>query len=170
MDGPCPRDAGTFCVYRRGPCCFRARPELSTSHPGKLGRSLGNEYIYIDPILFYMAGKYYFVHVLSVHPFPQDRALTTSSTVIAKIGPEIVLSNGVSHYQVLRTQDIIGPSEFASTVEPEMVFEISIILRQKLPSFLENRKTCPRCRHINLKDIADNSWIEWKVPGYFYPC
>ena len=57
---------------------------------------------------------------------------------------------------------MIGPSEFASTVEPGMVLEMSIVLRQKIP-FQDNKETCPRCGHFNLNVTANSGWIEWKV-------
>jgi hypothetical protein len=43
---------------------------------------------------------------------------------------------------------IINPSEFASKVEPGMVLEMSIVLRQT-NAHSYNEKKCPRCGHVN---------------------
>ena len=64
---------------------------------------------------------------------------------------------------------IINPSEFASIVEPGMVLEISIVLRQNA-TFEEHEEKCPRCGHVNLNMKALDGWIERKVTLYFYPC
>jgi hypothetical protein len=60
--------------------------------------------------------------------------------------------------------EVISPSEFASTVEPGMVLEMNIILR-KQSDFQANKEKCPRpqCRHINLNVTATHGWIEWQV-------
>jgi hypothetical protein len=67
-------------------------------------------------------------------------------------------------YHVLRAEDsqVINPSELASTVEPGMVIEMSIILRQKF-AIGDNEKACPRCRYINSSRKLINGWIEWQV-------
>jgi hypothetical protein len=71
-------------------------------------------------------------------------------------------------YEVMRAQDsrIIVPSKLASTVEPGMVLEISIFLRQNATAQNDKMK-CPRCRYINLNAC---DWIRWKVPLSFYTC
>jgi hypothetical protein len=56
----------------------------------------------------------------------------------------------------------VAPAEFASTVEPGMALEMSIVLRQK-DSFQDNGKTCPRCGHISVSVKPYNGWIEWQV-------
>jgi hypothetical protein len=67
-------------------------------------------------------------------------------------------------YQMIRAADsqTIDPSEFASTVAPEMKFEMSIILR-KTTVFQNNQKKCPRCHYGNHHVPAASGWIEWKV-------
>jgi len=64
-------------------------------------------------------------------------------------------------YEVIHSDDghIIEASEFASTVQPGMVLEIGIILRQGEA----NKKKCPRCYHINRHVALTSGWIEWKV-------
>jgi hypothetical protein len=67
-------------------------------------------------------------------------------------------------YEVLRTEDhqIISPSELASTVQPGMKLEITIVLRPDT-AFQDTKDKCPRCRHINLNVTPDRGWIQWKV-------
>ena len=71
-------------------------------------------------------------------------------------------------YEVIRAQDsqIIDPSELATTVEPGMVLEISIFLRQNM-ALQDDKTKCLRCGHIN-PDAHD--WIHWKVPLNYRPC
>ena len=66
-------------------------------------------------------------------------------------------------YHVLRTQDsqIIPPEELASSVEPGMVMEMSIIMRQTLTVDDKKRKTCPRCQYVNSSAGTGDCWIEW---------
>ena len=61
----------------------------------------------------------------------------------------------------------IGPTEFAREVNPGMILEMSIVLRQRTTY---NRETCPRCHHINLSLATHNGWIEWQVILRFYTC
>jgi hypothetical protein len=65
---------------------------------------------------------------------------------------------------MIRTADnqTIDPSEFASTVAPEMKYEMSIILR-KTTAIQGNRGKCPRCHYVNSHAPAANGWIEWQV-------
>ncbi|KIM81318.1 hypothetical protein PILCRDRAFT_507981 [Piloderma croceum F 1598] len=67
-------------------------------------------------------------------------------------------------YQMIRAADnqTIDPSEFASTIAPEMKFEMSIILR-KMTAFQKNRGKCPQCHFVNSHVPAAHGWIEWKV-------
>ena len=62
-------------------------------------------------------------------------------------------------YQVLRAEDsqVIGPSEFATTVKSGMVLELSIVMHQTT-SYQEE---CPRCGHINSGLIASEAWVVW---------
>lgn len=64
-------------------------------------------------------------------------------------------------YQIIRAEGsrVIGPSAFARTVEPGMVLEISIILRQATAF----QKDCPRCGRVNSTVTANGGWIEWQV-------
>lgn len=57
----------------------------------------------------------------------------------------------------------IGHSEFANTVKPGMVLEMSIVLRQPA-AFQDNKQKCPRCHHVNLNVTTTSGWIDWKVP------
>ena len=61
---------------------------------------------------------------------------------------------------------IIRRSEFASTVQPGMTVEMSIILRQD-KAFQDNKQKCPRCHHLNRHAADAGGWIEWKVPFTF---
>ena len=65
-------------------------------------------------------------------------------------------------YEVIRPEDgqIISRSDLATAVEPGMVLEISIILRQN-KTYQDNAKKCPRCNYINYNATGD--WILWKV-------
>jgi hypothetical protein len=65
---------------------------------------------------------------------------------------------------VIRPDDgrIISRSEFAGTVLPGMVLELSIIVRRD-ETFKDNKDKCPRCSHINQHATITNGWIEWKV-------
>jgi len=67
-------------------------------------------------------------------------------------------------YEVIRPDDghIIDASEFASTVQPGMVLEISITLWQG-EAICNHKKKCPRCYHINQHTAIARGWIEWKV-------
>jgi hypothetical protein len=56
----------------------------------------------------------------------------------------------------------ISRSEFASMVEPGMIVELSIVVRQRL-AFQEDTEKCPRCDFVNLNVAAHNGWIEWQV-------
>jgi hypothetical protein len=67
-------------------------------------------------------------------------------------------------YQIIRGEDsqTIDPLEFAGTVEPGMIVEMSIVLREK--TALKNKMgKCPRCQHTNSTVTAAHGWIEWKV-------
>jgi hypothetical protein len=68
-------------------------------------------------------------------------------------------------YEVLRAEDshMINRSEFAKTVEPGMVLEMSIVMRQAT-AFKDSKEKCPRCHHINVNATVAGGWIEWKVP------
>jgi hypothetical protein len=67
-------------------------------------------------------------------------------------------------YEVINAEDgqVVQPSEFVSAITPEMVLEISIILRQD-ERFQYGKQKCPRCNNINLDATVKNGWIEWKV-------
>ena len=69
------------------------------------------------------------------------------------------------NYEVIHGHNnkTISPFEFANTVEPGMVLEMSIILRQHEP-FQDNKEKCPRCHHINLNATVTSGWINWDVP------
>lgn len=71
-------------------------------------------------------------------------------------------------YQVLRARDsqMIHRSEIASTVKPEMVLEMSIVMRQSA-ALHDNRGKCPQCRHMNLCAKETSGWVEWCVPLHF---
>jgi hypothetical protein len=71
-------------------------------------------------------------------------------------------------YQVLRAEDsqMINRSEFARMVEPGMLLEMTIVMRQNT-AFHENKGKCPRCRHMNLNATITNGWIEWHVSVQF---
>jgi len=72
-------------------------------------------------------------------------------------------------YEVIRPYDgqIICPSEFASTVQPGMVLEISIILRRH-EAFQDIKETCPRCCLIMGNATVANGWIDCtKCGGQF---
>jgi hypothetical protein len=62
----------------------------------------------------------------------------------------------------------IDPSEFASTIAPEMKFEMSIILR-KMTALQKNRGKCPQCHLVNSHVPAAHGWIKWKV-FISFPC
>jgi hypothetical protein len=64
-------------------------------------------------------------------------------------------------YEVIRGEDnqIIAPSDLARMVEPGMVLEISIFLRENTADEIDKSK-CLRCGHIN-SDVC--GWIQWKV-------
>ena len=62
-------------------------------------------------------------------------------------------------YQILRADDSrIKRSEFSSTVQPEMVLEMSIIVRQST-DFQNNKEFCPRCRYINSNAAVTDGWV-----------
>jgi hypothetical protein len=54
---------------------------------------------------------------------------------------------------------MIKRSEFSSTVQPEMVLEMSIIVRQST-DFQNNKEIYLRCRYINSNAAVTNGWIE----------
>ena len=62
---------------------------------------------------------------------------------------------------------VIKRSDLASVVEPGMILEMTIVLRQNLTFQIVNEK-CPRCGHINAKSVINSSWIEWKVVLTFF--
>lgn len=66
-------------------------------------------------------------------------------------------------YQMVLSEDgtTMETSVFATTVEPGMVLEMSIVvsLADEIP------KQCPKCQCTD-PGIADGAWIEWKV--YLY--
>jgi hypothetical protein len=67
-------------------------------------------------------------------------------------------------YNVIETEGYkrIGPTEFARDVNPGVVLEMSIILRQRSASKSETCDiACPRCHHNNLTLDTHNGWIEW---------
>jgi hypothetical protein len=68
-------------------------------------------------------------------------------------------------YKVIRagSGEIIDPSDFPKTIMPGMMLEMSIVVRKEA-SFQDNKKKCPRCRHINMT-VPDDGWMEWKVPS-----
>jgi hypothetical protein len=65
---------------------------------------------------------------------------------------------------VLRRLDssLIHPSEFAHEIEPDMVLEISIILRREA-TLQDNVHLCPRCNQINSDNEVYQGWTKWKV-------
>lgn len=58
----------------------------------------------------------------------------------------------------------INPEDFARTVEPGMVLEMSIILRQRTAY----QQICPRCKHTNRS--MNKGWIKWQVPANYSIC
>jgi len=66
---------------------------------------------------------------------------------------------------VIRAEDnqIVDPGELASTAEPGLKLEMSIVLRQGT-TFQDAKEKCPRCLHMNLDATVDHGWIQWKVP------
>jgi hypothetical protein len=64
-------------------------------------------------------------------------------------------------YEVIRPGDgqVISRSDFASTVKPGMILELSIILRRDF----QDNKECPRCYHINRFANISGGWIEWQM-------
>ena len=61
----------------------------------------------------------------------------------------------------MRAEDgqIISPSELASTVQPGMQLEMSIVMRRGM----DDQKKCPRCHQINSQAPVNSGWIEWRV-------
>jgi hypothetical protein len=53
-------------------------------------------------------------------------------------------------YQMIRTKDsrTIDPFEFAGVVEPDMMFEMSIVLRRRM-AFQDNKGKWPKCAYVN---------------------
>ena len=73
-------------------------------------------------------------------------------------------------YGVLRAGDCqtINRSEIASTVEPDMVLEMSIIVHQSTGQ--DNKGKCPSCCHNNLNATVTSGWTKWQVLFYVvYP-
>jgi hypothetical protein len=70
-------------------------------------------------------------------------------------------------YQVHRAEDrrTISRSKIASAVEPEMVLEMSIIIRHT--AIEKKAGECPKCHYNNLDVTMTNGWIEWQVPLHF---
>ena len=68
-------------------------------------------------------------------------------------------------YRVIRAEDngTIDPSEFARTIKPGVVLEMSIVLRKKT-SFPDKKQVCPRCDTVSLNVATHHGWIDWKVP------
>ena len=71
-------------------------------------------------------------------------------------------------YEVIRPEDsqTISPSKFAGSVEPGMVLELSVILRQD-EALQDNKNKCPRCHFTNRNATFNHGWIEWKVILHF---
>jgi hypothetical protein len=67
-------------------------------------------------------------------------------------------------YHVLQTRDsqIIRPADFASSIEPGMALEMSIILRKGM-TFQDSRKNCPRCSSDHTSAAGSDGWVEWLV-------
>jgi hypothetical protein len=67
-------------------------------------------------------------------------------------------------YQVLRAEDsrMINRSEFHNTIKPDMILEMTIVMREST-TLEENRGKCPRCYYANFNPAVSNGWIEWKV-------
>jgi hypothetical protein len=70
-------------------------------------------------------------------------------------------------YEVLHAKDnqIIDPSEFASTVEPGMKLEMSIVMRQSTA----DQTRCPRCGYFNSQVAVCDGWIDWQVFPNLHP-
>jgi len=82
-----------------------------------------------------------------------------SLMAFAKIALDLASLNGM-----IRAEDsqIIDRSKFATAVEPEMILEMSIVMRERTVG-LDNEKKCIRCGHLNSIVVPDNGWIEWQV-------
>ena len=67
-------------------------------------------------------------------------------------------------YEVIRSDgQVVDRSDFASTLEPGIVVEMSIILHRDEP-MEDSKGRCPRCKYINRSaSTAGGGWIEWKV-------
>jgi hypothetical protein len=68
------------------------------------------------------------------------------------------------NYQVLsaKNSQTVNQSEIASTVEPGMVLEMTIIMREST-AIQDIQGKCPRCQHINLHSNGNNGWVVWQV-------
>ena len=65
-------------------------------------------------------------------------------------------------YEVIRSDgQVVDCSDFASTLKPGIVVEMSIILHRDEP-MEDSKGQCPRCKYVNRS--ASTGWIEWKVP------
>ena len=174
MDGPRERNSDRFLMYQRYLRYFTART-FPGSHPGQRctsGGSLGGENTGANPILFHLESwpcflphTYPFVHIYLalqgfdyiINGYCKDRA-----------GNRLIKRGDYRLIQA-QTGQMIGRSDFVSTVEPGMIVEMSVVLRQK-KAFKDDRNKCPRCGHINLNVTVESGWIEWKVISNFGRC
>lgn len=65
-------------------------------------------------------------------------------------------------YQIINNNRAILPSKFGEEAKPDMLLEISIIIR-KTGMFKDDERKCPKCAQINSYMVKIGEWIKWYV-------